>query len=130
MEIDLHALAASATAEIERIAEMFPPQDPAREALRAAVWKIRLFHVWGTPQKSRIVLLAVRRGYRRIADLAAVTGIDRRELCDLLDRLVDRGYLTEGREPSIGGRGRPFRIFELSEKGDAGFSDGLIAKKQ
>ncbi|MBK9162883.1 MAG: hypothetical protein IPM21_03080 [Acidobacteria bacterium] len=64
-----------------------------------------------------MVFAAIEDGNRRFADLLAVTGIPRPELEDLLNDLIESGYLRELREKpfSIDGRGRPARIFEKVE---------------
>ncbi len=116
MDEDLRQLAISANEELQRIAEKFPLISPGRKVLRAATWKLNLHYVWGTFHKEKIILLAIGRGHRRLSDIVTATGISRRETCELLNSLVERGHLIEGREPSAGTKGRPFRVFSLSEE--------------
>jgi len=116
MDEDLRQLAILANAELGRMAKMFPLISPGRKVLDSAALKIKLYYVYGTVQKKKIILYAIGCGHRRIADIEAVTGIGRRETLKLLDSLVKNGDLVEGRELSAGKRGRPFRIFFHSEK--------------
>ena len=117
MDQDLRQLAILSAEEIEKMALAFPMFSPARKLLKRTAWQINLHYVWGTTQKKKIILLAVGQGNRNIPDITKVTGIERREVCQLLDDLVERGYLVEGRESPIGEKGgRPFRVFTHSEK--------------
>ncbi len=113
MDDDFRELARIVTDDLDRRAKQFPLLSPGANALTYAARKLRLHYIWGTPQKSNLILQAIRRGHRRIDDITKSTGLSRRAVCRLLTLLVEREYVVEGREPSAG---RHFRSFTLSDK--------------
>lgn len=111
---DLRELAKRKVADLEEIAADFPEASPGRKAIRRAAYLVRLYYVFGTFQKKRVVETALSLGSITLSDLAAATGIGRRELVDLLAELTEAGIVTETRE-SMRGFGRPSRCFRLVE---------------
>lgn len=97
--------------------EWFPPGSPGRKALIRAARKLRLSYILGEPHKLRMVMNEITAGNRRFTDIHKATGLERPELEDLLRHLVEAGHIAESRETpvSFNGRGRPARIFEISE---------------
>ncbi len=100
---------------LERMAEQYPVGDQGRRILKLAMQRLNAHYVWGTPTKKKILLYAISRGNRRLADIEAVTGFDRREISTLLAELIKRGRVVETREKLTGSRGRPFRVFRIAE---------------
>jgi hypothetical protein len=114
---DLRSQALRAAGQILDIADQFP-KGHARSVLRSAADKLKIIYVYSRSQKKTLILAQVSRGNKRITDMSAELLLCRAEIEDLLKDLLEADYICERREMPAGGMGRPYRVFDLSEKGE------------
>lgn len=107
-----------AAGELAEIADRFPLGSPARMTLYLAVRRLKVTYAYSKPQKLALILGLIAIGNGKIGDLVAELGLRRPEIESLVAELIISGHVDDRREKiADNGRGRPYRIIVLTERG-------------